>query len=182
MLTGSLSLSFSRRFYPPCQLFARLSLLRLPHYMRAWNRLPPTSLLTRCHDTSSLLQGGFFEDNKQQCCKQIEIETQVLTILLTALPRNQIRCPRGFARLSPYAHVAPFCVVHISRSTSLSQCICKLGFSLTYLAFYANVMFPFFTGERPRKCFERLARIKSETKNISQQYRLEETGLNLNEF
>ena len=31
------SLSFS--YFPPGQLFACLSLSRLPHYLRAWNRL-----------------------------------------------------------------------------------------------------------------------------------------------
>ena len=37
MITGSLSFPFS--FFRPCQLFVCLLLSRLPHYLRAWNRL-----------------------------------------------------------------------------------------------------------------------------------------------
>ena len=37
---GRLSLPFSRLFFPLRQLFAHLFLSRLPHYLRAWNRLP----------------------------------------------------------------------------------------------------------------------------------------------
>ena len=45
MITGSLSLPFS--FFPPHQLFACLFLLRLPHYLRVWNRLVCPAW--RCH-------------------------------------------------------------------------------------------------------------------------------------
>ena len=78
MLTGSLSLSFSRRFYPPCQLFARLSLLRLPHYMRAWNRLPQASLLTHCHDTFSLPQGGFSRTMSSNVANKFKLKRKFL--------------------------------------------------------------------------------------------------------
>ena len=78
MLTGSLSLSFSRRFYPPCQLFTRLSLLRLPHYMRAWNRLPQASLLTHCHDTFSLPQGGFSRTMSSNVANKFKLKHKFL--------------------------------------------------------------------------------------------------------
>ena len=42
MMTSSLSLPFS--LFPARQLFACLSLSRLPHYRRAWNRLLSASL------------------------------------------------------------------------------------------------------------------------------------------